>query len=104
MCSSPGDHTAPRSEKIARPTTPTLRSPEVRAAYDSATAPNRNAATFASEVRKPSITSVSCGSTVIANVDDGDVTSAECQLNFEAADMEGDGYIGFKEFVAWWTN
>jgi Ca2+-binding EF-hand superfamily protein len=35
---------------------------------------------------------------------DGDVTSAECQLNFEAADTEGDGYIGFKEFVAWWTN
>jgi hypothetical protein len=26
------------------------------------------------------------------------------QLNFEAADTEGDGYIGFKEFVAWWTN
>ena len=35
---------------------------------------------------------------------DGDVTRAECQLNFEAADTEGDGYIGFKEFVAWWTN
>ena len=35
---------------------------------------------------------------------DGDVSSAECQLNFEAADTEGDGYIGFKEFVAWWTN
>jgi calcium-binding protein CML len=35
---------------------------------------------------------------------DGDVTSAECQLNFAAADTEGDGYIGFKEFVAWWTN
>jgi Ca2+-binding EF-hand superfamily protein len=53
---------------------------------------------------------------------DGDVTSAESQLNFEAADTEGDpppkqtniktqaadtegdGYIGFKEFVAWWTN
>ena len=35
---------------------------------------------------------------------DGDVTTAECQLDFEAADTEGDGYIGFKEFVAWWTN
>jgi Ca2+-binding EF-hand superfamily protein len=35
---------------------------------------------------------------------DGDVSRAECQLNFEAADTEGDGYIGFKEFVAWWTN
>lgn len=35
---------------------------------------------------------------------DGDVSSAECQLNFEAADTEGDGYIGFKEFVVWWTN
>jgi Ca2+-binding EF-hand superfamily protein len=35
---------------------------------------------------------------------DGDVSSAECQLNFEHADTEGDGYIGFKEFVAWWTN
>lgn len=35
---------------------------------------------------------------------DGDVTRAECQLNFEAVDTEGDGYIGFKEFVAWWTN
>lgn len=35
---------------------------------------------------------------------DGDVSSAECQLDFEAADTEGDGYIGFKEFVVWWTN
>jgi len=35
---------------------------------------------------------------------DGDVSSAECQLDFEAADTEGDGYIGFKEFLAWWTN
>ena len=35
---------------------------------------------------------------------DGDVSSAECQLNFEVADSEGDGYIGFKEFVVWWTN
>jgi calcium-binding protein CML len=35
---------------------------------------------------------------------DGDVSRAECQLNFEIADTEGDGYIGFKEFVVWWTN
>ena len=35
---------------------------------------------------------------------DGDVSSAVCQLNFEVADTEGDGYIGFKEFVVWWTN
>ncbi|HEY5809274.1 MAG TPA: EF-hand domain-containing protein [Povalibacter sp.] len=35
---------------------------------------------------------------------DGDVSSAECQLNFEVADTEGDGYIGFKEFAVWWTN
>jgi Ca2+-binding EF-hand superfamily protein len=35
---------------------------------------------------------------------DGDVSSAEVELNFAAADTEGDGYIGFKEFVAWWTN
>ena len=34
---------------------------------------------------------------------DGDVSSAECQLNFEVVDTEGDGYIGFKEFVVWWT-
>jgi Ca2+-binding EF-hand superfamily protein len=35
---------------------------------------------------------------------DGDVSRAECLLDFEVADTEGDGYIGFKEFVAWWTN
>jgi Ca2+-binding EF-hand superfamily protein len=35
---------------------------------------------------------------------DGDVSHAECLLDFEVADTEGDGYIGFKEFVAWWTN
>ena len=35
---------------------------------------------------------------------DGDVSSAECQLNFEVVDTEGDGYIGFREFVVWWTN
>jgi len=35
---------------------------------------------------------------------DGDVSHGECLLNFEVADTEGDGYIGFKEFVVWWTN
>jgi calcium-binding protein CML len=35
---------------------------------------------------------------------DGPVSQAVCLLNFEVADTEGDGYIGFKEFLAWWTN
>jgi calcium-binding protein CML len=35
---------------------------------------------------------------------EGDVSRGECLLGFEVADTEGDGYIGFKEFVAWWTN
>jgi Ca2+-binding EF-hand superfamily protein len=35
---------------------------------------------------------------------EGDVSRAECLLDFEAADTAGDGYIEFKEFVAWWTN
>jgi calcium-binding protein CML len=35
---------------------------------------------------------------------DGETTRGECLLNFEIADTEGDGYIGFKEFVVWWTN
>ena len=35
---------------------------------------------------------------------DGDVSPAECLLGFEAADTAGDGYIEFREFVAWWTN
>jgi Ca2+-binding EF-hand superfamily protein len=35
---------------------------------------------------------------------DGDVSRAECLLDFEAADTQGNGYIGFKEFVVWWTN
>ena len=35
---------------------------------------------------------------------DSDVSRAECLLDFEVADTEGDGYIGFKEFVVWWTN
>jgi hypothetical protein len=28
----------------------------------------------------------------------------ECLLDFEAADTEGDGFIGFKEFIHWWTS
>jgi calmodulin len=35
---------------------------------------------------------------------DGDVSRAECLLDFEVADTAGDGYIEFREFVAWWTN
>jgi Ca2+-binding EF-hand superfamily protein len=35
---------------------------------------------------------------------DGDVSQAECLLDFEVADTTGDGYIEFREFVAWWTN
>ena len=35
---------------------------------------------------------------------DGDVSREEAQLDFDAADTLGDGYIEFKEFVAWWTN
>jgi hypothetical protein len=35
---------------------------------------------------------------------DGDVSREECLLDFDVADSEGDGYIGFKEFVVWWTN
>ena len=33
-----------------------------------------------------------------------DVTQGECLLDFEEADTEGDGYVGFKEFVVWWTS
>ena len=40
----------------------------------------------------------------LLNVLDGDVSRAECQLDFEIADTAGDGFIEFKEFVAWWTN
>lgn len=32
-----------------------------------------------------------------------DVTQGECLLGFEEADTEGDGFVGFKEFVVWWT-
>jgi len=35
---------------------------------------------------------------------DGDVSDAECQLDLEVADTEGDSYIGFKEFLVWWTS
>jgi calcium-binding protein CML len=35
---------------------------------------------------------------------DGDVSVEELLLDFEVADTAGDGYIEFKEFVAWWTN
>jgi Ca2+-binding EF-hand superfamily protein len=35
---------------------------------------------------------------------DGDVSREECLLDFEVADTEGDGYIGFKEFIVWWTS
>ena len=35
---------------------------------------------------------------------DGDVSHEEAVLDFEVADTAGDGYIEFKEFVAWWTN
>ena len=41
---------------------------------------------------------------VLLKVLDGDVSRAECLLDFEVADTAGDGYIEFKEFVAWWTN
>jgi Ca2+-binding EF-hand superfamily protein len=34
----------------------------------------------------------------------GDVSRAECQLGFEFADTADDGFIEFREFVAWWSN
>jgi Ca2+-binding EF-hand superfamily protein len=34
---------------------------------------------------------------------DDDTSEDEALLAFESVDTEGDGYIGFKEFVAWWT-
>jgi Ca2+-binding EF-hand superfamily protein len=33
---------------------------------------------------------------------DHDTSEDEALLAFESVDTEGDGYIGFKEFVAWW--
>jgi len=41
---------------------------------------------------------------VLLNALDGDVSRAECLLDFEAADTAGDGYIEFREFVVWWSN
>ena len=41
---------------------------------------------------------------VLLVVLDGDVSREECLLDFEVADTAGDGYIEFREFVAWWTN
>jgi Ca2+-binding EF-hand superfamily protein len=35
---------------------------------------------------------------------DGDVSREECLLDFEVADTEGDSFIGFKEFIVWWTS
>lgn len=35
---------------------------------------------------------------------EGDFSCAESLLTFEVADTAGDGYIEFREFVAWWTN
>jgi Ca2+-binding EF-hand superfamily protein len=41
---------------------------------------------------------------VLLQAIDGDVSEEESLLDFEVADTAGDGYIEFKEFVAWWTN
>jgi Ca2+-binding EF-hand superfamily protein len=40
--------------------------------------------------------------TLLKKLDSG-VSREECLLDFEVADTEGDGYIGFKEFIVWWT-
>jgi Ca2+-binding EF-hand superfamily protein len=34
---------------------------------------------------------------------DGDVSRAECELDFQLVDADEDGYISFGEFAAWWT-
>jgi Ca2+-binding EF-hand superfamily protein len=34
---------------------------------------------------------------------DGDVSRAECELDFALVDADEDGYISFKEFAIWWT-
>jgi Ca2+-binding EF-hand superfamily protein len=34
---------------------------------------------------------------------DDDTSLEESLLDFQGTDTEGDGYIGFKEFIAWWT-
>ena len=41
---------------------------------------------------------------VLLKVLDGDVSRAECLLDFDAVDTAGHGYIEFPEFAAWWTN
>ena len=35
---------------------------------------------------------------------DGDISQEECLLDFDAADTAEDGYLDFKEFIAWWTH
>ena len=40
---------------------------------------------------------------LLKKLDGDDVSREVCLLDFEVADTEGDGYIGFKEFVVWWT-
>ena len=35
---------------------------------------------------------------------DGDISREECLLDFDAADTAEDGYLDFKEFIAWWTH
>jgi Ca2+-binding EF-hand superfamily protein len=35
---------------------------------------------------------------------DGDVSRAECMLDFQAANTEESGYLDLKEFAVWWTN
>jgi Ca2+-binding EF-hand superfamily protein len=35
---------------------------------------------------------------------DGDVSREERDLDLEIVDTEGDGFIGFKEFIVWWTS
>lgn len=34
---------------------------------------------------------------------DDDTSPEESELDFAAADSDGDGRIGFEEFSAWWT-
>jgi Ca2+-binding EF-hand superfamily protein len=40
----------------------------------------------------------------LLNMLDGDVSREEALLDLEVADTEGDGNIGFKEFIVWWTS
>jgi hypothetical protein len=42
---------------------------------------------------------------MMATLNETDIAeSTECLLDFKVADTAGDGYIEFREFVAWWTN